>query len=173
MDATPKLGEGVELGDKNGPIESLISVYYSSHVDQSVISNRFRTTQQRHRQTDVQTDRHTDIFTKALVNLMLRATRWHRSQKPHNCSILILHIKKKLQKVPKRAWRLLVANKVIHPIYQFYHFLPLIGILLFLPLNVATRHGRLDLVMSVVQCNDLLLNVVWHMSALKRQRVHG
>ena len=54
-DATPKLGEGV--GIKMVPFESVISVSYKPpYSGQSVISNRFRRTQQCYRQTDGRTD---------------------------------------------------------------------------------------------------------------------
>ena len=56
-DATPKLGEGVGLGVKNGPIRMCdIGFLLAPHSDQSAISNRFRRTQQRYRQMDRQTE---------------------------------------------------------------------------------------------------------------------
>ena len=77
-DATPKLGDGVGLGVKIGPIRLCdIGFLLAPHSDQSAISNRLHRTQQRYRRTDGQTDG----IGIAIVDLMLRATRWHRSQK--------------------------------------------------------------------------------------------
>ena len=51
--ATPKLGEWVELGIKSGPIRKFnIGFQLAPHSDQSAISNCFHRTQQRYRQTD-------------------------------------------------------------------------------------------------------------------------
>jgi hypothetical protein len=67
--------KGVEKGSNP---KFNVGFLLAPHSDQSAISNRFRRTQQRYRRTDRQTDR----IGIAIVDLMLRATRWHRSQKP-------------------------------------------------------------------------------------------
>ena len=65
----PQIGKGVELGE-NGPIRiRAIGFLLASHLDQSAISYRLGTTQQRYIQTDGQTYR----ITMAIVDLMLRA----------------------------------------------------------------------------------------------------
>ena len=77
----PKLGEGVRLGVKNGRIRKCnIGFLLVPHSNRNAKSNRFHRTQQRYRQTDGQTDGRTDRIGIAIVDLMLRATRWHRSQ---------------------------------------------------------------------------------------------
>jgi hypothetical protein len=72
------LGEGVELGVKNGPIQiCTIGFLLAPYSDQSAISNRFGATQQRHRQINFcqinLTDRQTDRIKMAIATLMLRA----------------------------------------------------------------------------------------------------
>ena len=59
-DPTSKLGEMVELGGQNVPIRiCTIGFLLAPHTYQSAISNRFRTSQHRHRHTDRRTDGHT------------------------------------------------------------------------------------------------------------------
>ena len=71
--------EEVELGVENGPIRKFnIGFLLAPHNDRSAISDL---SAELSNVTDRRTDGRTDGIGIAIVDLMLRATRWHRSQK--------------------------------------------------------------------------------------------
>ena len=71
----PEIGKDQLRGTTDFIRICTFGILLAPHSDQSAISDRFRTTQQRHRQTDRRTDR----IGIAIVDLMLM--RWHRSPK--------------------------------------------------------------------------------------------
>ena len=78
----PNWGERVGLGVKNGPIRNcdigfLLALYSDQTLSLTVFAEPSNV-------TDGQTDGQTDRIGIAIVDLMLRATRWHQSQKGTN-----------------------------------------------------------------------------------------